>query len=151
SCEPWDTTSRLTVSPYGIGMVSGTTALPYTACKGATMNSAPIILTGSNEPRVDSRLLAQHMGRQHRAVMVLIDRYADHFRRFGHLTFEMSRGDRAQGGGTPLSYALLNEDQSYFLLTLVRNSERVVDLKARLVMAFREVRQREDIHRTEYL
>jgi phage regulator Rha-like protein len=35
---------------------------------------------------------------------------------------------------------LLNEDQAFFLLSLSRNTDRVVELKASLIMAFREAR-----------
>ncbi len=39
-----------------------------------------------------------------------------------------------------LKFALLNEDQAFFLLSLSRNTDPVVALKANLIMAFREAR-----------
>lgn len=49
------------------------------------------------------------------------------------------------------SYALLNEDQCY-LLTLMRNTEKVLDAKVNLVKAFRDARTqlaKRDIARIE--
>lgn len=107
--------------------------------------------TVKGESRIDSRLMAQHLGNAHRSVMALLDRYTDQFKGFGQVRFEMSVGDRPQGGGNRVRYALLNEDQAFFLLALSRNSDQVVSLKAKLVQAFREARQVADQHRSEYL
>jgi hypothetical protein len=43
-------------------------------------------------------------------------------------------------GGKPVRYALLNENQSYFLVTLLRNSEKTVPLKVRLTESFAQTR-----------
>lgn len=114
------------------------------------MNNAPITLTSTSEPRVDSRLLAQHLGNTHQHVRELIEQHLEHFHRFGVLRFQTGKPG-SNAGGRPERYALLNEDQAYFLLSLSRNTERVVELKANLVMAFRETRQRVDLHSREYL
>jgi len=53
--------------------------------------------------------------------------------------------------GTPQRYALLNEDQSFFLLTLMRNSDHVVGLKSRLVKAFSQARKAAEHRQTQYL
>jgi phage regulator Rha-like protein len=104
-----------------------------------TAKIIPLTQVG-NEARVDSRLLAEQLNNKHKSSMVLIDRYADRFKQFGVLAFEMSKPKPGSGGGRPERYALLNEDQAYFLLALSRNTYRVVDLKASLIMAFREAR-----------
>ncbi|WP_223516336.1 Rha family transcriptional regulator [Pseudomonas sp. GL-B-19] len=92
------------------------------------------------EPRVDSRVLAEQLGTQHKSSIELIDKYADKIRRFGHLPFQTEVGKRVQGGGKAERFALLNEDQAFLLLALSRNTDRVVELKSSLVMAFREAR-----------
>lgn len=46
---------------------------------------------------------------------------------------------------------MLNEDQAYFLLSLSRNTERVVDLKLNLTIAFGEARRAAIQHGAEYL
>ena len=60
----------------------------------------------------------------------------------GPLPFQTERGkDLPQGGfAKPTRYALLNEDQCYFLLTLMRNNPLVVSKKLLLVKAFRDAR-----------
>lgn len=103
------------------------------------MNAVMLTLTG-DEPRVDSRVLAEQLGTQHKSSIELIDKYADKIRRFGHLPFQTEVGKRVQGGGKAERFALLNEDQAFFLLALSRNTDRVVELKSSLIMAFREAR-----------
>lgn len=98
------------------------------------------------EARADSRLIAQALGNQHKATAQLIERYAEQLKDFGKLPFEME----ALPSGQTARYYLLNEDQSFFLLTLSRNTPRVVALKANLVKAFREARLKAELH-TEYL
>lgn len=94
-----------------------------------------------NELRVDSRILAEKLNNHHKNVMELLLKYEQQFKRFGQLPFETELGERRHGGGNPTRFALLNEDQSYFLLSLARNTEHVVELKANLVAAFSKARQ----------
>lgn len=98
------------------------------------------LINHKSEARIDSRQLAEQLGNKHKSTIELIDRYADKVRRFGHLPFQTEVGNRAQGGGMAKKFVLLNEDQAFFLLALSRNTDRVVELKACLVMAFREAR-----------
>lgn len=93
------------------------------------------------ELRVDSREMAERLGNQHASAMKLITKNLEHFERFGRVGFEIATLE-TRGGKQETRYTLLNEDQCYFLLTLVRNSETVVKLKAALVLAFREARKR---------
>jgi phage regulator Rha-like protein len=109
------------------------------------------LVPSKTESRIDSRVLSAHLGNRHKAVMALIERYAEQFKGFGQLPFQKEVGERTHGGGNPERFALLNEDQAFFLLSLSRNSEPVVKLKAKLVQAFREARQLVDQHRFEYL
>ncbi|TAL89592.1 MAG: hypothetical protein EPN46_02445 [Candidimonas sp.] len=111
--------------------------------------SQSITLTGNSEPRVDSRLIAQHLGTKHKNVIELVGKYTDKFKRLGIVPFKTEK--LTAGRGRTERYALLNEDQCYYLLSLSRNSERVAELKVNLVLAFREARQGIDITRTEYL
>lgn len=53
--------------------------------------------------------------------------------------------------GNPKRFALLNENQTFFLLSLSRTSERMVKLKVKLVQAFHVGRRAADQYRTEYL
>ena len=84
------------------------------------MNSA-LTLTGDNEkPLVDSRVMADYLDRRHRSVFRIVERYSDQMREHGSVRFQIAL---TSARGTPQRYALLNEDQSFFLLTLMRNSD----------------------------
>lgn len=118
------------------------------------VKSAPADLaltTTKDEPRVDSRLLAQHLGNQHRHVIALVEKYADKFQGLNQLLFKSAVGERQQGGGNPERFALLTEDQAYFLLSLSRNSERVVNLKVKLIQVFSDARRAIAMRQVEYL
>ena len=102
---------------------------------------SPITLTQySGEARVDSRLLAEQLDNKHKNSMALIERYLAKFEEFGVVPFQTEKPVAGTAGGRPERFALLNEDQAFFLLALSRNSDRVVGLKADLIMAFREAR-----------
>lgn len=109
------------------------------------------LVTTKTEPRVDSRTLAKNLDNTHRATVALLDKYLEHFQRFGQLTFKKAVGERLHGGGNAQRYALLNEDQAFFLLSLSRNTARVVELKARLVRSFANARRNAQQRQTEYL
>ena len=127
------------------------TKIPHDAKPTKARSRDLTLTTTKTETRVDSRLMATHLGNQHRHVMALIEKYADKFRGFSQLLFKNAVGERQQGGGNPERYALLNEDQAYFLLALSRNSVLVVDLKAKLIQAFSEARRANEQRRAEYL
>lgn len=95
------------------------------------------------EARADTRQLAIRMQNKHRNVLGLIDDYAEEFKAFGPLAFEteVRAGQQKSGGGMPSRFAMLNEEQCYFLLTLVRNSDATVPMKRELVRAFSEFRR----------
>ena len=99
------------------------------------------IKTDHNEARADSRQIAEVLGNAHKNVISLLDDYNVEFSSLGVLAFETEKPPTASLGGRPQKYALLNEDQCYFLLTLVRNSDQVVKLKVALVQAFRRARE----------
>ena len=98
-----------------------------------------IISQIKNELRADSRTFAPKMDIRHRQLMDNIRKYEAQFLELGVLPFETEKPTGAEGG-RPQEYALLNEDQAYFLLTLSRNSDKVVAAKLALVKAFREAR-----------
>ena len=108
--------------------------------------------TGRDEtPRVDSRELAQRLGVKHKNTIELLDKHKADFLELGHLPFQTEVGYRAQGGGKAERFALLNEDQAYLLLSLSRNTPRVVALKVKLVQAFSAARKAAELRKCEYL
>lgn len=70
----------------------------------------------------------------HRTVIRLVRKYETDFQEFGTLNFESSVGAR---GGSPVEFAILNEDQATYLITLFRNTDIVRRFKIELVKAFR--------------
>jgi phage regulator Rha-like protein len=106
------------------------------------------LVTHKAEARVDSRVMAINLGNQHRSVFELISQYIGDFEQLGIVRFQT---EVIKGRGQPEKFALLNEDQSYLLLTYSRNTARVRELKVRLVKAFREARMAVDIRAAEYL
>lgn len=96
------------------------------------------ITTLRGEARASSRHIAEALGNQHKNVMSLLSDYRAEFEALGILAFET---EEITGRGQPAKYALLNENQCYFLLTLVRNSDTVVTLKLGLVQAFARARE----------
>jgi hypothetical protein len=101
--------------------------------------SIPVVIVKA-EARVDSRILAGHLGVKPKNTFELILRYETEFREIDQLLFKTADGKRIQGGGNAERYALVTEDQSFFLLSLSRNSKRVVRLKMRLIQSFRQAR-----------
>lgn len=89
------------------------------------------------EPRLDSRIVADKLGIQHKNLMITIEKYQDELSAFGLSAFETRKVD---GLGRPNRFALLNENQCYFLATLSRNTAQVVRFKVWLVKTFSEYR-----------
>lgn len=112
------------------------------------MTDVPVIRCGSDEPRVDSRELAKRLGTQHQNTYELLKDYKSDFEQLGLLRFQTGEID---GKGRPEKYAMLNEDQSYLLLTYSRNTAKVRGLKIKLVKSFSEARRAAMQHGAEYL
>ncbi len=89
-----------------------------------------------NEPRIDSRVISNELGVSHKATIQLINEHEGSLKQLGLFPFQMEKVKT----GRPLRYALLNEDQAYFLLTLSKNTDRAVQLKLNLVRAFSKAR-----------
>ena len=95
-----------------------------------------------NELRTDSRLLASFLDHRHRTIIENIDKYSAELLELGRLPFETEKGKALNHGGFAKAtrFAFLNEDQCYFLLTLMRNNDKVVKAKLALVKSFRDAR-----------
>lgn len=116
-----------------------------------TATPEPFTLTTVKaETRIDSRLLARQMSNQHKNVRELLEEHKADFMELGVLRFETAKPTGEQGG-RPEKFAMLNEDQSYLLLTYSRNTARTRQLKVKLVKAFGEARRAAGQHGAEYL
>src|SRR5258708_31229854 len=100
------------------------------------------ITLADGEYRIDSRLVAQSLGIEHRSFMRSVQVYQSELSELGAVRFEIApRKDENKGGDQP-KYAMLNEDQAIFLATLSRNTSQVVAFKLKLTKAFSEARLR---------
>lgn len=106
--------------------------------KSETSKTALVLIEKKgDEPRVDSRAVASSLGVKHKNTMELIERYRSEFETLGSLPFETeARPRQGGGGGVVEKFVLLNESQCTFLLTLSRNTPRVVELKLKLTSLF---------------
>jgi phage regulator Rha-like protein len=102
------------------------------------------------ETRADTRMLAKHLGNQHKNVFELVKSYRSDFEQLGVVPFETEK-PTGMAGGRPERFALLNEDQAYLLLTFSRNTAKVRALKVKLVQAFGEARRAAQQRAVEYL
>ncbi len=96
--------------------------------------------TFKGEPRIDSRIIAAELDVTTSNVAGMVDQYAPQFHQFGVIGVQTQFNARE---GNSERYYLLNEDQVCFLMTLMRNTEHVVNLKQRLVQAFSTCRQQQ--------
>ncbi len=112
-------------------------------------NGGVVKLIADNvQARVDTRLLAKHLGGRHQSMFELVKGHRSDFEELGLLRFQTGE---IRGRGQPEKFALLNEDQCYLLLTFSRNTAKVRHLKVRLVKAFRDARRAAEHRQTEYL
>ncbi len=92
---------------------------------------------------VDSRLLAQELGIQHRSFyQKLILKYQKEIEEdWGVLRFEIAKIAEASQRGRPEKYVLLTEQQSYLVLTYSKNTAAARQCKRNLVKAFDEAKK----------
>jgi phage regulator Rha-like protein len=107
------------------------------------MQDSNLITLVQSEFRVDSRLLATQLDHRHRTILENIDKHILELQELNPLPFETEKGIALATGGFAKAtrYALLSEDQCYFVLTLMRNNDKVVRLKLNLVKAFSNARK----------
>lgn len=88
---------------------------------------------------VSSRLLAERMKIEHKSVINSATKYSESFKNHGSLpVFKIqSKGQKKE--------AYFTEDQAYFLLSLSRNTEKVVQLKSDLVRAYSKLRREHEL------
>jgi phage regulator Rha-like protein len=108
------------------------------------------LTTTTNEARIDSRLLTKHLGNQHHNTMALINKHEGAFQNFGKVLFKTEPLTDSRTGQKE-RFALLNEEQAYFLLSLSRNTDTVVNLKVKLIQSFGEYRRAVARYQQEYL
>lgn len=95
-------------------------------------NHQIVQIASDGEARASTEAIATGYELQHKNVLSLLKRYTTQMRGFGEVAFET----RLNSQGSPTEYALLNERQTMLLLTLMRNSVKVVEFKVQLIQEF---------------
>ena len=92
---------------------------------------------------VDSRLIAIELGIKHGDWMrnVVAKYQSQTEQAFGHLRFENGTVTNSVGAVNKVRFVYLTEEQSLFMMTLSRNTKRVVQCKIQLVKAFSEAKK----------
>lgn len=98
------------------------------------------IKTIDNEPRVSTLDLYEGFGLTHNAIMQTIRKYKRRFEKRGVLDFKNLK-PTSRKGGRPITYCFLNEHQAYALCTVLRNTDRVLDMKFRLTDEFMRMKK----------
>ncbi len=83
-------------------------------------------------PVTNSKIISEKLGIQHRNIKKHLKDQEKYFLRFGLLVACATEST----GGRPEEIIELNEEQSMFLMTLLKNTEEVVEFKFNLVKAF---------------
>ena len=95
-----------------------------------------LVLVEKNELVTTSLIIAKGIKHTHKSVMQLIRTYENDLKEFGTLPFEMRRTK-----GTPTEFCYLNEPQTTFLITLMRNTENVIKFKKALIKEFMRMKK----------
>ena len=109
-----------------------------------------LVEVNGRNPVTTTLQIALGLGIQHASVIKVVRTYLPDIQEFGRVLFENSYDFkelsnsgfeiRNSNQGRHTRYAVLNEQQAYFLMTLMRNSPRVIEFKKALVKAFFEAR-----------
>ena len=97
--------------------------------------SKELVRIDGREPVVSSEVLAKGFEVTHQAVLKLIEKYSERFQTLRTFGFQIRKS-----GGRDVRFVLFNEEQTAFLGSLLRNTDRVVEFKARLTSEFFRMR-----------
>jgi hypothetical protein len=106
------------------------------------MNELIHIHNQGAELRADSREVAKLFGLEHKHLRELCEKYHDELEQFGVYPFETAKPGKDTEGGRPEKFAWLNFDHIALLLTLTRSTEQTIPLRVKLLVAFRDARNR---------
>lgn len=95
-----------------------------------------LVLAVDGEPRASTEVIARGVEQQHASIIKLVRRHLADFESFGPIRFEIRLANTRQGGGRPIEFAMLNEQQGTLLLAFMRNTPKVIEFKIALVKEF---------------
>lgn len=91
-----------------------------------------LVFIQSNDVFTTSLIVAKNLGYEHKSIVKHFRTYKKRFERHGTLATRSVESN----GGRPTTIYLLNETQAVFLVTLLDNSEKVLDFKEELSAQF---------------
>lgn len=103
-----------------------------------TLNFNLVNLADDGELRASTEAIAIGYDQAHKNVIALTRKYLPELETLGQVDFQQ----RPDYQGSVVTYALLNQAQSLFLLTLLRNTEKVVAFKLKLTHTFTTMAER---------
>jgi phage regulator Rha-like protein len=96
----------------------------------------PLVVIVGGEPLASSETIAKGMKQQHASTIKLVRKHQAALDSLGQVRFQI----RLNRQGSKTEFAMLNEQQAAILISLMRNTERVVDFKIALVAEFYRMR-----------
>lgn len=90
---------------------------------------------------VDSRLIAENLGILHKNLIQTIRNHQTAIEYFGQLMFEKATVTNSVGASNEQIFCYLNEEQATFVMTLSRNTPKVIKCKQNLVSAFSKAKK----------
>ncbi len=97
-----------------------------------------LVIEVSGEARTSTAIIASGVEQPHHSVITLVRKYLPMLMQIGRVEFEI-QPFKTNGGTQKRELAWLNEHQATFLITLMRNTEKVVAFKFSLVKQFFEM------------
>jgi len=97
-----------------------------------------LVYVKKNDVFIDSLTIAEKTENEHESIKRLITTHKSRFLTLGNLPIS---NREIIGAGRPEQYYELNEQQATFLITLLRNNEKVLNFKLSLVQEFYRMRQ----------
>jgi phage regulator Rha-like protein len=95
-----------------------------------------LVILENKEPVTTSLIISEGVKKDHHSVLLLIRNHKESLKEFGTLEFQIQKTK-----GRPLEFAYLNEQQTTFLITLMRNNEIVIGFKKKLVKEFYKMKK----------
>lgn len=98
-----------------------------------------LVVAVEGEPRASSDVIAKGLKQRHRSVIQLVRRHLDSLKELGGVQFQIAPFATA-GGVQSREVALLNEHQAALLISMMRNTEQVLEFKVALIKEFFRMR-----------
>ena len=106
------------------------------------MSNSLVFLSSNNLPLTTTVIIADSLNKRHTDVLALTHKYEPELRNFGSVPFKTElKKAGIHGAQQEAEYAYLNEQQATLLISMMRNSPKVIAFKIALVKAFYEMRQ----------